>query len=286
MTHAVPPPRISVVVNARDEERRLPWAIASVRPWANEIVVVDMASRDRTADVARDAGAVVVPHPDVGFVEPARRAGCEAARGTWILILDADEMVPAALGWRLVEIAGDDTADAVRMSRRNLLFGAEVVHSGWNLARDRHLRFFRRGAVVLPDRLHGPIEARPGARLIELGSERELALVHFNYVDVEQFLSRLNKYTSIEARQETGPTSRWPLMTALRDASREWFVRYVWHHGYRDGWRGFYLAWFMATYRIAVHAKGIERASAGDSDAVERVYRDEANRVLDEYRGQ
>ena len=85
---------ISAVLNTLDEERRIAFALRSVRPWVDEIVVVDMASSDRTVEIARSFGAHVASHARTGFVEPARAFACAQAAGDWILVLDADELVP------------------------------------------------------------------------------------------------------------------------------------------------------------------------------------------------
>ncbi len=275
-------PAVSVVINTRNEEQRLPFALRSVRAWATEVVVVDMESEDRTCEVARDAGAIVIAHPATGFVEPARAAGVAAARGEWILVLDADELVPEPLSRMLLATAVAGEADAVRVGRRNYLLGAEVRRTGWNPDRDRHLRFFRAGHAVLPGGLHEPIRARPGSRVLDLPVGDDTTIVHFNYVDVADFLDRLNRYTSIEAGQRVAeaPVPGW---RAVREAAREWAVRYLWHRGWRDGWRGLYLSLFMAMYRLAVRAKQAERAECGPREQVARRYREEAERLLAEY---
>ncbi|PYU89881.1 MAG: glycosyltransferase family 2 protein, partial [Acidobacteria bacterium] len=114
-------PRISVVVNTLNEEKNLPYALRSVRSWVDEIVVVDMHSQDRTVEIAREYGAKVYSHEPMGFVEPARAFAVAQAGGDWILILDADEVVPLLLSRRLREIARRDEADVVTLPRLNYL---------------------------------------------------------------------------------------------------------------------------------------------------------------------
>lgn len=279
-------PAISVVINTRNEEARLGFALRSVLGWTDEVVVVDMESDDRTREIAIEAGARVIAHAAVGFVEPARGAGVEAARGDWVLILDADEIVPPALGRRLREVAAGDRVDAVRIGRRNVLLGAEVRHSGWNPDRDRHLRFFRRGHVRLPAALHGTIRAAEGSRVLDLPTGKDTTLLHFNYVDLDDVLARMMRYASIEAAQGEAAGLSTSAARAWREAAREWAVRYLWHGGWRDGWRGVHLAWLMAAGRLLVHAKRAERRHAGSREEVERRYREQAERVLSEEEGE
>lgn len=277
-------PTVAAVLNTLDEERRIAYALRSVRPWVDEIVVVDMESTDRTAEIARSFGARVVAHPRVGFVEPARAFACAQTSADWIVVLDADELVPPALARRLLAIARADEADAVRVPRVNHLLGAPLLHSGWNPERDRHLRFFKRGAVDLPERIHQHIAPRPGARQLDLADRPGEALVHLSHVDAAAFLDKLNRYTTIEAEQALARGERPPTaLGALKSAAREWAARYLRHGGWRDGWRGFYLSLFMAGYRLAIAAKQTERAEVGTRDDVERGYARVAEEILASY---
>jgi glycosyltransferase involved in cell wall biosynthesis len=271
---------ISAVVHTRNEERNLPYALRSIRPWVDEIVVVDMESTDGTVAIAERAGARVVAHPPMGFADPARAFGCAQTRGEWILVLDADELVPPALARRLSEVAQREEADAVRIPRLNYLLGGPLLHSGWNPPRDRHVRFFRRGVVTISGRLHEGFRPVDGATVLDLDARAGHVLVHFNYLDTAQFVDRLNRYTTIEAEQARMRGERATPGRALWRAGREWLARYGKHRGYRDGWRGFSLSVCMAFYRFVADAKLIELERVGRRAEIELRYRQEAERIL------
>ena len=199
-------------------------------------------------------------HARTGFVEPARAFACAQAAGDWILVLDADELVPPGLARRLRAIADGDGADVVRVPRVNYMLGAPLLHSGWNPERDRQVRFWRRGAVELPERIHGHPVPRPDMRLHDLPYADGEALVHLSHLDVAAFLDKLNAYTGVEARQALARGERPGAWRALGAATREWLARYLRHGGWRDGWRGLYLSFFMAGYRLAAAAKLAELA--------------------------
>lgn len=276
-------PQISVVVNVKDGAATLAWALASVQGWADEILVADMASVDGSADIARRLGARVMPVADAGgFADPARAATVAAARGDWILVLDADEMVPRSLAAELTSVAARGTADAVYVPRRNFLLGHEIRHSGWGLAQDPHLRFFRQGYVLFSPRVHVPPAARDGTRIVYLPPVPELAMVHFNYVDSSQFLAKLDRYTSIEAAQRASDASPVLGHRVIASAVREFAARYVRRRGYRDGWRGAYLAFLMSVYRVVARAKQLEIAEGG-SDGIRRGYAQLAADLIAEY---
>ena len=194
-----PAPRISVVVNTLNEELRLGYALRSVKEWADEIVVVDMHSDDRTAEIAASFAARVFLHERAGYADPARAYAVDQSTGDWILVLDADELIPEPLSRRLRAIAANDEADAVRIRWRNYLLGAAIGHTGWGPDQDRHVRFFRRGAVDLRPDVHDFLRVTEGARVLDLEPGPGLEVVHFNYIDVEQFVEKMNRYTSVEA---------------------------------------------------------------------------------------
>jgi (heptosyl)LPS beta-1,4-glucosyltransferase len=276
-------PRISVVVNTLNEEENLPYALRSVCSWADEMVVVDMHSDDRTAEVAAELGARVHLHERTGVVEAARNHAISLATGDWILLLDADELIPRPLSRRLREIASDDLADVVVVSRLNYLLGAPLLHTGWGPEQDRHARFFRRGCLVASETIHRPPESVAGARVVTLPYRPDEAIVHFSYLDSAHFIERLNRYTSVEALQARARgegTTTWG--TAWR-AGREFAARYFRHGGYRDGWRGLYLSLFMAFYRAARDAKLVELERVGEREEIRGRYREEARRVIGQY---
>lgn len=277
-------PPVSVVMNTLDAERFLRYALASVRGWAAEIVVVDMESTDRTVAIAHEVGARVLSHPRAnGCPEPARAFAVDAAAHPWVLVLDADELVPFALSRRLGALAERGDVDAVRIPRVNHLLGAPILHSGWNPERDRHLRFFRPGTVAVPTRVHEPFLPRAGARVVDLPAEDGAMLVHFNYTDVDDFVARLARYTSLEAEDAVARGERAGILRGVASAVREWLVRWVWHGGWRDGWRGRQLALLMAAYRVIVQAKTASRVRLGREADVVALYEREAERLLAEY---
>lgn len=277
------PPRISVAINTRNEERRLPYALRSVRPWVDEIVVVDMESEDRTVDIARSFGAVVFSVPPMGYADPARAFALSKCTGDWILVLDADELVPPTLASRLRAIASGDVADVVMIPMWNYLLGAPLMATGWGPHQDVHPRFFRRGCVSASASIHAYLHVSRGARVVRLEASRELSIAHFNYVDITHFIEKLNRYTSIEAESRLARGEAGSAVSALLAGGREFLRRFLRQGGLRDGWRGYYLALLMAAYRVVTAAKIREMREVGGRDSVERAYLEEADRLLQEY---
>ena len=275
-------PSISVVVNTFNEEKNIAYALRSVRSWASEIVVVDMHSDDRTVEIARQFGAKVYQHERLGFADPARAFAIAQTTGQWVFILDADEVAPVGLGRKLASLAEGDEWDVVWIPRLNYLLGAQLHHTGWGLDTDHQPRFFRRGSLVATATIHDFLKPVSGARIHRLPPDENVAIVHFNYLDVNHFLEKLNRYTTIEAEQAPADKNGSPL-AGVWQASREFYRRFVALQGYRDGWRGFYLSAFMAFYRLSAAAKLAERHSGFSPGVAAKVYAETAERLLAEY---
>lgn len=251
------PIRLTVVVIARNEEAMIGSCLDHVAPWVDEVVVVDMESDDRTAEIAASKGAVVLPHARITNFDLARTPGIKAAKNDWILVLDADEEPTPTLLSRIGDLIRSESADAVLLPRANLALSGFAPHeSGFP---DRKLRLFRRSRVDL-DGFKGDIhtfyEPLPSARVTEIaGSFPECCLLHFTNPALEPFWEKVNRYTSEEARtrypMQEGtirPLQLWqPLKVFLR--------RYLKEKGWKDGWRGFWLCWISGVYEGLVMAK-------------------------------
>jgi (heptosyl)LPS beta-1,4-glucosyltransferase len=274
---------ISAVINTMNEEENLPLALRSVCPWVDEVVVVDMYSRDRTVELAREFGARVILHPGPGFLYPPRAYAIEQATCDWILFLDADELVPVALSKELRTIAETDDSDVVLLPRTNYLLGSPMHFTGWGARQDLQVRFFRKGFVEASSQAHHDFTPLRHARTKALPFRGENALVHFNYIDVSQFIDKLNRYTSIEALQMSQSPGSLGIARSLGVAIREFLVRYVKNRGFLDGWRGLYLSLCMAFYRIVIGAKCRELQIVGSREDVKALYRREAECVLEGY---
>lgn len=274
---------ISVTINTLNEEKRLPYALRSVHSWADEIVVVDMHSDDRTREIAGAFGAKVYLHERAGYVEPARAFAVERATHEWVLMLDADEVVPPSLSKRLRAIARNDEADVVLIPWRNYLLGKPLDYAGWGMQQDYHARFFKRGHFRLMDAIHQFGRIPKEARVLKLPPQPEYAVVHFNYVDIAHFVEKMNRYTSIEAKEAFLKGARTSPLRALSKAIRKFIHVFFQRKGLREGWRGFYLAILMAFYRLLVQAKLTELQQSSTREEVEAFYHQEAERLLKEY---
>lgn len=246
-------PRLSVVVITKDEEEGVRACLESVA-WADEVIVVDAESTDKTAQIAREFTDRVFIRPWPGFAAQ-KNFGLEQATGDWILSVDADEEVSRGLRDELEAIlaASGAACAGYRIPRRNLFWGRPIRHGG--LYPDWQLRLFRRGRGRFVDRaVHESVEVEG-----EVGRLRA-ALVHRSYRDVADFVARADRYSTLAAEEWLRSGRRARLRDLVVRPAGRFLSMYVVHAGFLDGWRGFLLAALYAYYVFIRSAKVWERA--------------------------
>ncbi len=244
--------KISVVINTRNEEKNLPLALVSVKGLADEIIVVDMESNDKTREIAKKAGAKVYLHKPTGYVEPARNFAISKATGNWILILDADEEIPKKLAQVLGKIAKDGgSADFYRLPRKNIIFGKWIRHSRW--WPDYNIRFFKKGKVVWSEIIHSVPETH--GKGLDLEPTEDNAIAHSHYESIEQFISRLNNYTSQHAKLLVKDGYKFSWKDIITKPTAEFVGRYFASEGYKDGLHGLALAKLQAFSELVLYLK-------------------------------
>jgi glycosyltransferase involved in cell wall biosynthesis len=226
---------LSVAIITKNEEANLLRTLESVR-WADEIVVVDCGSTDRTVEIARNFGAKIVCEPWRGFGRQKNFA-IEQCSSEWVLSLDADEEVSAELAAEIRQLlAGAAMVEAFFIPRRNLFLGRWIRHGGyWP---DPKLRLFRKGAAWFEDRSVHETMLCSGATQTLKGS-----LIHHAYPTLNSYLCHMNRYSSLGAEQAIakGKTSKsLPafLWNVLLNPAATFLYNYIFRLGFLDGREG------------------------------------------------
>ena len=267
---------ISAVVLARNEEANIRYCLETLA-WCDEIIVTDMESTDRTAAIAREYTDKVFPYPMTRAFDRAKKFAVEKASGDWIFIIDADEMVPKALGLALRAVAAEGKADVVDVPFNHYIMGAKVRRSGWGYTPQP--RFFRREKVVFGEILHRYLSKAEGAISVSLPFNDQNSIMHFNYIDSGHFVEKLNRYTTVEACHLFESGTRYSSSGLLQAAAREFFRRFVREKGYSEGPRGFLLCLMMAFYRALTFIKLWEKQEFA-KETVKSIYDREKRAIL------
>jgi len=247
---------LSVVILAKNEETRIIPCIKSVTGWADEVIVVDDESRDKTGETAKSLGAkVLVKKMEV---EGRHRNWAYAkAKHEWVLSIDADERVTDELKKEISEILpAGPKCNAFTIPRRNFIGGYWI--KGGGLYPSPQLKLFRKDKFKWEE-----VEVHPRAYLEGQCAHLKSDLIHYTYRNWEDFAKKVNKQTTLEAKKwyklslENPKKARYKmniphaLWRTLDRFMRTFFAK----KGYHDGFIGFMVAYFASLYQIMSFAK-------------------------------
>jgi glycosyltransferase involved in cell wall biosynthesis len=226
---------LSLVVITRDAEAHLARCLESV-PFADDVVVLDSGSTDRTVEIARPRGARVFVEEWRGF-GPQKQRATELAKTDWVLNLDADEALSPAAQTELrkwLEGAASPGADAYSFPRLSYHLGRWIRHGGWYP--DRQVRLYdRRRARWSASLLHEKIEAERHARFKQ-------PLLHWVFRDLTDQVARNNRYSGLGAARLAEESRRFRIFHLLFKPPTKFIETYFWKLGFLDGLPGFIIA--------------------------------------------
>lgn len=239
-------PRLSVTIIALNEEARIRDCLESVS-WADEVLVSDSGSTDRTVEICREYGARVFTDEWLGFGRQKNLVG-DRASGDWILNIDADERVSPDLKDEILRALESDGRAGYLVPRKNFFGGKWIRHCGW--WPDYNLRLYRKGAGRFIDRyVHEKV-------VVNGRTERLSApLVHMTYRDVSDYLKRMEKYSSLAAEEMLNSGRDAGLTDIFFRPTYTFFKMYVLRRGFLDGTAGVVLSILYASYTLAKYAK-------------------------------
>ena len=248
---------ISATIITLDEEANLGRCLASLRGVADEVVVVDSGSKDRTEAIAREGGAVFVRQPWLGY-GPQKNVASDRASHDWILSLDADEALSDPLREAILAVKrAGPRADAYEMNRLNWYCGRFLRHSGWYP--DRKVRLWRKGAARWGDvSIHEVVEAAPGARVERLRGD----LLHYTCHTREQHLRTIEKFTTLSAELLAREGRRASAWKRLGSPAAHFLRAYVLKLGFLDGIQGFH-ACRLSAYATWLKYEKLRRLGEG-----------------------
>lgn len=274
---------ISVLILTRNEEQDLPGCLASVA-WSDDVHVLDSHSTDRTCELAEAAGAKITKRVFDDYSKQ-RNFGLRELpyRHPWVLILDADERIPAALADELRARAADAPAEVAgyRIRRRDFFLGRWLKHAQ---ASPFYIRFVRPARVAYSPRIVNEVlEPLPGGVIADLAKPFD----HYPFSKgLDHWFAKHNQYSRMEALQirqdrAAGVTFRVSQAFFARDFNqRRWhqkqlfyrlplrplckfLILYVLKRGFLDGYPGLLYCQLQACYERMIVAKCAELDAGG-----------------------
>ena len=226
--------KITAGIITKNEERNITDCINTVKGWADEIIVVDGYSADKTAQIAENLGAKVIKRRFEDDFSKERNAVMDASSGDWVLHMDADERVTPEFKRKTDEVIDKSNGiNSYKFRRKNFFLGHAMEHGGFchyipNLVRRASVRF------------EGALHERP-VHKGDIGTI-EADIEHYPFESIAQFVERHNRYSSVEAEEIFKLFKDAKLNEVKKNAIRVTFKKfwkmYVKKKGYKEGMYG------------------------------------------------
>lgn len=269
-------PSLSVVFSVHNEEKLFEEALKSVKSLADEIIVVDNESTDKTVQIARKYTKNIYEHKNTpNSLNSTKNYGFSKAKSDWILSLDADERVSSELAKEIRSVisagslrnfrqpidVSQTSVNGYWIPRKNIVFGKWIQHGIWYP--DKQLRLFRRGSGKFPEK-HNHEYLEVTGELAELQNH----LIHQNYQSIVQFVDKMNHtYTDNEAEVLLASGKKLEWIDAVRMPASDFILNFFRRQSYKDGLHGLVLSLLQAFYALLVFAKAWEKQGFWEYDS-------------------
>lgn len=254
---------LTVVVSVRNEEKKLERCLESTTRLADEIIVVDNESNDKTVSTAKKFTSNIFHKKNNPMLNVNKNFGFTKATSDWILSLDADEEIPGVLGSEIKEKILKGSSGAIVgywIPRKNIIFGKWITHGLW--WPDKQLRLFRRGSGMFPERhVHEYLEVAGQS------GNLETPFIHYNYDTISQFIQKMDAiYTQSEVQKLIDTNYQLAWYDAIRFPVSDFVKIYFAQGCYKDGLHGLVLSLLQSFYSFIVFAKLWESQKFKDID--------------------
>ena len=229
--------KLSIVILTFNSQKYLSKVLNSCG-FADEVLVVDSGSSDNTLEIANTfANTKIIHQKWLGFGKQ-KQAGVEACKNNWVFVLDSDEIITDELKNEILSL--DFTCKAYFAPRLNYFFGKPIKYCG--LYPDATLRLFdRKYAKFSEDEVHEKVLTKEKTAILKNH------MLHFAYENIEEFITKQNRYSSLNKRNKP--------LKALFSPYWTFFKIYFLRLGFLEGWRGFVIAKLYAQYTFWKYIK-------------------------------
>jgi len=217
--------KISVIVITKDEDKNITDCLKSVE-WADEIIVVDAESTDKTIELVKKFTEKIYTRKWEGYV-PQKKYALSLATNEWVLSVDADERITPELKDEILSIASNEFT-GYKIRRRNFLLNKEITSCGWG--NDYQLRFFLKDDADLTERL-----VHEGFTVTGKVCKLKNPMLHYTFSSFTDYLNKINYYTSLKAEELLKHKKQVTSWTIFSHTVSAFFLFFINRRGFKDG---------------------------------------------------
>ncbi|HIC91363.1 MAG TPA: glycosyltransferase family 2 protein [Syntrophaceae bacterium] len=238
---------LSVTIITYNEGKDIRDCLESVK-WADEIIIVDSFSTDKTVDICEEYTDKIYKEEWKGYASQ-KNSAIDKAKSDWILSIDADEKVPNPLKEEIFSVlSSPNKKEGYFIARKNFFCGRWIKHGGWYP--DYTMRLFRKGKGRFPVR-----EVHESAVVTGATGYLTNPLEHYTYQSVSDFLQRMNQYSSLSAQEYFHKGKRAKLIQIIFGPIFTFIRMYIIQRGFLDGYLGLLLSVLYSYYTFTKYAK-------------------------------
>jgi len=230
---------LSVVIIAKNEEKFIQGAIKSAQ-FANEVLLLDSGSIDKTCEIAKKLGARVESQAWLGFGLQKNRA-VDLATNDWVFVLDSDERISSKLRSEIIATLNNPSCDGYSVPRLNNFFGKDIRTCG--LYPDYSVRLFNRTKCKFDN-----VPVHESVQIAGQVKKLKNHMIHLAYDNVDEFIAKQKLYSELSQKKKN-------IFKALMSPCWIFIKLYFFKRGFMDGWHGFVIAKIYAQYTFWKYIK-------------------------------
>lgn len=256
---------LSVAIATFNEERSLANCLKSVKDIADEIIVVDGSSTDKTVEIAKSFGAKVIVTENKPLFHTNKQLAIDECRSGWILQMDADEVVTSELAEEIKKVVEQNTESpmAYWIKRKKMFLGRWIKKGGQYP--DPVIRLFKKGKAKLPCKsVHEQIEVDGSIGWLDN------SIIHLPTPSFSVYITKDNRYSTLTALQMKKRNLKINIITTMIYIIvvplKTFLSQYIWHKGFLDGFPGFVFAWYSGLHWASAFIKYWEMSLGAERD--------------------
>jgi glycosyltransferase involved in cell wall biosynthesis len=241
-------PKLSVVIITHNEERNIRRCLESVKVIADDIVVVDSLSTDKTEEICRHYNVNFITQPWKGYSDTKNFANTQA-KYDWILSIDADETLTEELSKSILVIKELAEGGFYKYNRLTNYCGRWIRHSGWYP--DSKVRIFDRTKAKWTGQIHEKLLFDTDIKVNFLTGE----LLHYSYYTISEHIVKMNSFTDIAAKEMFESGKKCSFFKLIFKTKLKFLSVYFWKLGFLDGYYGFVIGVLSAMSEFVKYSK-------------------------------